>query len=150
LTDFAINLFKNVSAKDDTKNQAISPLSIALGLALLESGADGKTRKEIKQVLLKDKATREDVLNVYVNLEEQLKIKQGKVQLSVANGLFQDKDLKLKDDFSALIKNCLIRSRSSRFQSSTRTSTSKSQSIHFAKNQTKNTRIIQTRRFDHR
>jgi len=106
LTDFAINLFKNVSAKDDTKNQAISPLSIALGLALLESGADGKTRQEIKQVLLKDKATREDVLNVYVNLEEQLKIKQGKVQLSVANGLFQDKDLKLKDDFSALIKNC--------------------------------------------
>jgi serpin B len=45
-------------------------------------------------------------LNVYVNLEEQLKIKREKTQLNIANGLFQDKDLKLKDDYKALIKNC--------------------------------------------
>jgi len=106
LTDFAVNLFKNVSSKDETKNQAVSPLSIALGLALLESGADGQTRDEIKQILLGNSASREDVINVYVNLEEQLRTNQDKTQLRVANGLFQDKDLKLKDDFSALIKNC--------------------------------------------
>jgi serpin B len=106
LTDFAINLFKNVTSQDDTKNQAVSPLSIALGLALLESGADGKTRDQIKQALLEASASQEDVLNVYVNLEEQLKIQQKNTQLTVANGLFQDKNLKLKDDFAALIKNC--------------------------------------------
>jgi len=106
LTDFAINLYKNVSSKDDTKNQALSPLSIALGLALLESGADGNTRDQIKQVLLEASAGREDVLNVYVNLQEQLKINEDKTQLNIANGLFQDKDLTLKDDYKALIKNC--------------------------------------------
>jgi len=45
-------------------------------------------------------------LNVYVNLQQELQIKREKTQLTIANGLFQDKDLKLKDDFSALIKNC--------------------------------------------
>jgi serpin B len=106
LTDFAINLYKNISSQDDTKNQALSPLSIAVGLALLESGADGLTRDQIKRVLLETSASREDVLNIYVNLEEQLKIKREKTQLNIANGLFQDKDLKLKDDYKALIKNC--------------------------------------------
>jgi len=105
LTDFAINLFKNVSYQDPTKNQAVSPLSIALGLALVESGADGKTRDQIKRVLLEKNASQEDVLNVYVNLQEQLRINQDKTQLTIANGLFQDKDLHLKDDFVALIKN---------------------------------------------
>jgi len=106
LTDFAINLFKNVSSQDETKNQAVSPLSIALGLALLESGADGQTRDEIKRVLLEASASREDVMNVYVNLQQHLQIRQGKTQLTIANGLFQDQDLKLKDDFTSLIKNC--------------------------------------------
>jgi len=106
LTDFAINLYKNITSQDDTKNQAMSPLSIAVGLALLESGADGVTRDQIKRVLLETSASREDVLNVYVNLEEQLKINKDKTQLTIANGLFQDKDLTLKDDFTALIKNC--------------------------------------------
>jgi len=106
LTDFAVNLFKQVSSHDEDKNQAVSPLSIALGLALLESGADGKTREEIKKVLLETSASREDVLSVYINLQEQLKINQDKTQLTIANGLFQDKDLKLKDDFISVIKNC--------------------------------------------
>jgi len=106
LTDFAVNLFKNVSSQDNTKNEALSPLSIALALALLESGADGVTRDQIKRVLLERDATREDVLNVYVNLQQELQIKREKTQLYIANGLFQDKNLKLKDDYTALIKNC--------------------------------------------
>jgi len=106
LADFAVNLFKNVSSKDESKNEVMSPISIALGLALLESGADGKTREEIKRTLLEAGASREDVLSVYVNLQEQLKIDQEKVKLTIANGLFQDKQLKLKDEFVQTIKTC--------------------------------------------
>jgi len=106
LTDFAVNLFKNISSKDESKNEILSPVSIALGLALLESGADGRTREEIKRTLLEAGASHEDVLSVYVNLQEQLKIDADKTKLTIANGLFQDKDLKLKDDFKDMIKNC--------------------------------------------
>jgi len=106
LTDFAVNLFRNVTSRDENKNEAISPISIALALAMLESGADGKTRDEIKRVLLEARASREDVLSIYVNLQEQLKIDQDKTQLNIANALFQDKDLKVKDDFMGLIRSC--------------------------------------------
>jgi len=106
LTDFAINLFKNVSSQDDTKNLAVSPLSIALGLALFKRGADDQTRVDIKQVLLGQSHISEDLVSVYVNLEEQLKINQDKVQLKIVNGLFQDKDIKFQDDFLPVIQNC--------------------------------------------
>jgi len=106
LTDFAVNLFKNVSSRDENKNEVMAPVSIALALALLESGADGKTREEIKRTLLASSASREDVLAVYVNLQEQLRIDDEKTKLTIANGMFQDKDLKLKDEFKDLIKNC--------------------------------------------
>jgi len=137
--------------QDDTKNQAVSPLSIALALSLLESGADGKTRDEIKRVLLEKDATREDVLNVYVNLQQELKINQDKTQLTIANGLFQDKDLTLKDDFTALIKNC-FKSEIDRvdFQNQLEQTRQKVNRFISEKNSTKNPRIIQTRRFNER
>jgi len=150
LTDFAINLYKNVSSQDETKNQAVSPLSIALGLALLESGADGETRQQIKQVLLEASASREDVMNVYINLQEQLKINQDNTQLTIANGLFKDQDLTLKDDFSALIKNC-FKSEVDQvdFKNQLEQARQKVNQFISQKNSTKNPRIIQTRRFEH-
>jgi len=149
LTDFAVNLFKQVSSHDEDKNQAVSPLSIALGLALLESGADGKTREEIKKVLLETSASREDVLSVYINLQEQLKINQDKTQLTIANGLFQDKDLKLKDDFISVIKNC-FKSEVDQvdFQNQLEQARQKVNQFISEKNPSKNPPIVQTRRFD--
>jgi len=106
LADFAVDLFKNVSSKDESKNEALSPVSIALGLALLESGADGKTRQELKRSLLEISSSTEDVLAVYRQLEDQLKIDDGKTKLTLANGLFQDKELKLNDQFVQTLKQC--------------------------------------------
>jgi len=106
LADFAVNLFKNVSSKDENKNEALSPVSIALALSLLETGADGKTREEIKRALLGVSASREDILAVYSSLEEVLKIDDEKTKLTLANGLFQDKNLKFKEDFLSILKNC--------------------------------------------
>jgi len=106
LADFAVNLFKNVSSRDENKNQVFSPVSIALGLALLERGANGKTREEIKRTLLEASSSSEDVLNVYVNLQERLEIDEEKTKLNIANGLFQDNGLELKDDYVNIVKNC--------------------------------------------
>jgi len=106
LTDFAVNLFKNITSRDDKKNEVFSPLSIALGLALLESGADGKTREELKRTLLEVSGSQQDVLAVYRSLEEQLRIDDDKTKLIIANGLFQDKQLTLKEEFMRTIREC--------------------------------------------
>jgi len=105
LADFAVNLYKNVSAKDQDKNQIMSPVSIALALALLENGADGNTRDELKRVLIENGASA-DVLTTYRALEQQLRISDEKTKLTIANGLFQDKDLKLKQDYLTSTRDC--------------------------------------------
>jgi len=105
LADFAVNLYKNVSAKDQDKNEIMSPVSIALALALLENGADGFTRDELKRALIETGATA-DVLSTYRALEQQLRISDEKTKLTIANGLFQDKDLKLKPDYLSSTRDC--------------------------------------------
>lgn len=105
LADFAVNLYKNVSAKDQDKNEIMSPISVALALALLENGADGQTREELKRALIENGASA-DVLSTYRALEQQLRIDDEKTKLSIANGLFQDKDLKLKQDYLSSTRDC--------------------------------------------
>ena len=105
LADFAVNLLKTVSAKDEDKNQVMSPVSIALALALLENGADGKTRDDLKRVLVQQ--TGADVLKTYLAVEELLRVDDQKAKLTVANGMFKAKDLKLKDSYLQSTRNCL-------------------------------------------
>jgi serpin B len=105
LANFAVNLFKTVSAKDEAKNQVMSPLSIGLAMALLENGADGKTREELKHVLV-DNATI-DVMKVYRAIHEHLRVDDDKTKLHIANGLFKHEDLKLKDTYLSTTRDCL-------------------------------------------
>lgn len=104
LADFAVKLFKTVSGKDEDKNQVMSPISIALALALLENGADGKTRQELKNVLVESQSV--DVLKTYRAVEELLRVDNQKAKLTVANGLFKEKDLKLKDAYLQSTRDC--------------------------------------------
>jgi len=106
LADFAVNLFKNVSAQDENKNQVMSPVSIALALAMLENGADAHTREQLKHALV-GVSSSVDVLATYRAIQKQLRVHDEKTQLTVANGLFQDKDLKLKTSYVETTRDCL-------------------------------------------
>jgi len=105
LADFAVNLLKTVSTQDDNKNQVASPVSITLALSMLENGADGKTRQELDRLLLESDYA--DVLKVYQNLQDVLQLDSEKVKLSIANGLFKQQDLKLKDTYLQTTEQCL-------------------------------------------
>jgi serpin B len=105
LADFAVNLYKNVSAKDQDKNEIMSPVSVALALALLENGADGNTRDALKRVLVENGGS-SDVLATYRAIQQQLSIDDQNTKLNIANGLFQDKDLKLKQQYLDTTKEC--------------------------------------------
>lgn len=106
LADFAVNLFKNVSGQDENKNQVMSPVSIALALAMLENGADAHTREQLKHALV-GVSSSVDVLATYRAIQKQLRVHDEKTQLTIANGLFQDKDLKLKTSYVETTRDCL-------------------------------------------
>jgi len=106
LADFAINLFKNISAQQEDKNQIISPVSVALALALLENGANGETRQQLQKQLIENGAT-DEVLSVYSALEKNLQIHDQVTRLQIANGIFHDKQVQLKQDYQKSTQECL-------------------------------------------
>jgi len=106
-TDFAVSFYKNVSAGAADKNVVLSPLSVALAVALLESGASGETRKEIQNVLLAKAAAADgEVLASYRALQKQVQIDQPKSRLTVANGVFISKSASLKSEYVKIVKEC--------------------------------------------
>jgi len=110
LADFAINLYKNISAQqqrsEQDKNQIISPVSVALALALLENGADGQIRKQLQQQLTENGAT-DEVLSVYRALEKNLDIHDQNTRLQIANSIFHDKQVQLKQEYQQSTQQCL-------------------------------------------
>jgi serpin B len=108
LADFAVNLYKNISAQQERedKNEIVSPISVALALALLEAGADGNTRHQLQQQLTENGAT-DDVLSVYRALEQQLRIQDEHTRLQIANGVFHDKQVHLKQEYQQAAQQCL-------------------------------------------
>jgi serpin B len=108
LADFAVNLYKNISAqeREQDKNQVISPVSVALALALLENGADGNIRKQLQQQLIENGGT-DEVLSVYRALEKNIEIHDEKTRLQIANAIFFDKKTQLKQEYQQSTERCL-------------------------------------------
>lgn len=97
-TDFAVKIFKDSFAKSGS-NTLVSPLSLAMALAMTANGADGKTRAEA-EALLCNGFSLED-LNGY-NKALQSRISNDKNgQLGMANSIwFRDSDsFKPKTDY---------------------------------------------------
>jgi len=108
LADFALNIYKNASNDQEHqgKNQILSPISIALALALLENGANGQTQQEIRQQLLQNGAS-EEVLSVYGALQKQLEKDTSKAQLKITNAIIHDQKTNLKQEYQQSAKQCL-------------------------------------------
>jgi serine protease inhibitor len=109
LADFAINLYKNASTdqEHEDKNQAISPISIALALAMLENGANGQTRDRLRRQLVEhNNEGSDEVLEIYSSLEKQLEHQQ-KSRIQLANAIFHDKDIRLKPEYEQSTRQCL-------------------------------------------
>ncbi len=86
LTNFSINLFKN--SINEGKNTVISPMSVALALAMTANGADGKTKKEMEKALGGDLS----ITNLSQHLYFYIKTLSNspKSKLSIANSIWFD------------------------------------------------------------
>jgi len=92
-----IDIFKELSAKKPEVNCFISPASIGICLQLVLAGANGQTKADMcKAMHLSEKELRADGMK---NLMHDLKTDDAKVTLEIANAVFADKRLTLKDSF---------------------------------------------------
>lgn len=102
---FAIEFFANVfneEAAELDKNFMISPLSLSMALAMTWNGADGETKAVMQKVLKLDGYTDQEVNEYYEKLREALLKTDPSTKLAIANSIWTNKNIKIKDDFIRL------------------------------------------------
>ena len=102
---FAFDFFKQTSVwAGNDKNMVISPLSLSIDLAMLANGAGEKTYQDIAAALHLPNATVDELNNLYEKLVGELLGADRKVELSIANGMWSDNNVSIKDGFVNNIK----------------------------------------------
>lgn len=103
---FAFDYFKQTSAwAGNERNMVISPLSLSMDLAMLANGAGERTYADIVSALHLPQATTDELNTLYKSLVGELLGADRKVQLSIANGIWNDQSSKLKEGFIKNIAN---------------------------------------------
>ncbi|MCC0177949.1 serpin family protein [Waterburya agarophytonicola K14] len=96
---FGFNLWTQISQQQPEANIVISPSSIAIALAMARNGTDGSTKAEMTTVLELDLLDPATMDNSYGKLIENLKTADPNVKLAIANSLWVNRDITLKDSF---------------------------------------------------
>lgn len=96
---FGFKLLTNLLAQKPNQNVFVSPLSITIALKMLQNGANGETLKAIKEVLELTELSDVQSDRSYQQLLKTLKSLDSEVQLSLANSLWVNQNIPLKDQF---------------------------------------------------
>jgi serine protease inhibitor len=95
---FGFDLLQQIYAESPDENIFISPLSIALLLQMLHSGAGGETATEIAQVLYVDDLDPATLSSGVTHLQAMLQATPD-IELLIANSLWAQEGLELRDAF---------------------------------------------------
>ena len=96
---FGFNLFAQIQKEQPKDNIVISPNSIALALAMARNGTDGATAEEMTNALELDLLDSTAINRSYQKLVETLKTADPNVKLAIANSLWVNQNITLKDRF---------------------------------------------------
>lgn len=99
---FAFNFFANVYAEeseDGDNSFMVSPLSLSMALAMTMNGAEGDTKSVIKEFLKQNEFSEDDINSYYKKLREALLSTDPSTKLSIANSIWTNKVVAIKNDF---------------------------------------------------
>lgn len=103
--NFAFEFFANVfneEAADKDDNFMVSPLSLSMALAMTWNGAEGETKEAIQKVLRLDDYSDQDINMYYKKLREALLKTDPSTRLAIANSIWTNQNIKIKDQFIEL------------------------------------------------
>ncbi len=96
---FGFNLFDQIYSQQPEDNLVISPSSITFALAMARNGTSGATKEEMTKVLELEKQDPSAINRSYQELIETLKTADPNVKLAIANSLWINQNITLKDQF---------------------------------------------------
>lgn len=97
---FGFELFQRVySFEEEAENIMVSPLSVALALAMTYNGAEGETKSAMEVTLRLSGLTTDEINRSYQTLVESLKSLDSKVLLEIANAIFYRSGFEVENQF---------------------------------------------------
>ncbi len=97
---FGVEVFQNILAEEiQTKNVMFSPLSLNIALLMTYNGADGTTAEDMKTTMGLTNLSTEEINNCYKTLVNELVTNDRKVELSIANSMWFDKNVFVYPEF---------------------------------------------------
>jgi len=107
-TEFAMNILKEIYANDAKSNLNFSPHSLYLSFSLTANGASGVTRTEMLKILGHQNIEIDDVNHSIKTLQAQLNKPMAETDLNIAQSIWIDHNLKLKEDFLEINKSSYL------------------------------------------
>lgn len=102
---FSYDIFRRTISYDDEENIFISPLSISMALAMTLNGAEGETFDEMKEALYLSGMDLEEVNEAFQSLTELLVSVDPEVQFVIANSIWHEESLPVKETFLERLEN---------------------------------------------
>lgn len=102
---FGLELFRKVTDKAAANaNTMISPLSISLALTMTYNGAAGETKSEMEKTMNLHGLTTGEINAAHRALVNALRTADPSVQLEIANAIYYDQMLKVREEFVTVNK----------------------------------------------
>lgn len=102
---FGLELFQKISTSEtEAENIMISPMSVALALAMTYNGAEGETKTAMEKTLKKHGLTADEINASYKTLVNALKSLDSKVILEIANAIYYRDNFEVEKNFVSLNK----------------------------------------------
>lgn len=97
---FGLEMYRQIYAwEEDAQNMMVSPLSVALALAMTYNGAESATREAMEKTLRLYGFTREEINQSYHSLVEAMLSLDKKVILEIANAIYYRKGFSVEQPF---------------------------------------------------
>jgi len=103
-TRFGLKLLSQLNKQQTNQNILISPASIAVCLSIAYNGANGETREEIARTLEFQEISLQEVNQANAVFKNALQDIDPKIQLSLANSLWLNKNENIASDFQQKIQ----------------------------------------------
>jgi serine protease inhibitor len=104
-TKFSLKLLREIAQQEPDKNIIISPMSVAVALALVYNGAEGDTKDAMSRVLELDGLDRDTINAANAALLAELEHLDPKIDLTMTNKIEVDKQA-AKPRFLQIIQEC--------------------------------------------
>ncbi|PKR76976.1 proteinase IV [Halalkalibacillus sediminis] len=97
-TDFSWEIFRELSAEDQSQSTFISPFSISTALSMTYQGSEGGTEEEMNEVLGYEGMDKDEVAESYKHYIRYLtQLEDAKI--NVGNSIWIEKEFSVKDEF---------------------------------------------------